>query len=127
MQYGEFYVVNEWNEKTYNLIMLWDTGIYIPPMYYLNKLKKICKAANIKKNIRFHDLRHTNATLLLKQGVSMKVVQERLRHKEMSTTANIYSHVDKEMQKEATNKLNSLLEWQIKKHSGISLVFSMAR
>nr|WP_261850713.1 tyrosine-type recombinase/integrase [Clostridium folliculivorans] len=56
------------------MIMLWDTGKFIHPMYYLNKLKKLTKAANIEKNIRFHDLRHTNATLLLKQGVSMKVV-----------------------------------------------------
>ncbi|WP_345795581.1 tyrosine-type recombinase/integrase [Clostridium folliculivorans] len=67
-------MTNSWNDKSYDLIMLWDTGKFIHPMYYLNKLKKLTKAANIEKNIRFHDLRHTNATLLLKQGVSMKVV-----------------------------------------------------
>ena len=39
----------------------------------------------------------------------MKVIQERLWYKEMSTTANIYSHVDLEMQKEATEKSNNIL------------------
>ena len=44
--------------------------------------------------IRFHDLRHTCASLLLKNGVSMKEIQEWLGHSNFSTTANIYAHLD---------------------------------
>jgi len=53
----------------------------------------ILKNNNLKK-IRFHDLRHSCASLLVAQGVSMKLIQEWLGHSDMGTTANIYSHVD---------------------------------
>ena len=46
------------------------------------------------KNIRFHDLRHSCASLLLKNGVPMKQIQEWLGHSDFSTTANIYAHLD---------------------------------
>ena len=116
LKYGEFYTdknifKNKNGEDTkYDLVMVWQDGKYVHPMYYLNKLKKVLKKAGITKNVRFHDLRHTNATLLLQQGVSMKVVQERLGHKDISTTANIYSHVTKELQENATKKLSKILD-----------------
>jgi len=59
--------------------------------------------------IRFHDLRHTAATLMLKQGIHPKVVQERLGHSDISMTLNIYSHVLPTMQDEVADKLNELL------------------
>ncbi len=113
LSYGEFYNKNTFNDKDYDLIMIWPDGHYIHPMYYTNKTKKLLKKSSINKTIRFHDIRHTNATLLLKSNVNMKVVQKRLGHSNYSTTANIYSHVDIEMQKDATNKLkSSLADWQ---------------
>jgi integrase len=105
---GKFYEKNIFDNKEYDLVMKWSDGKYVHPMYYLNKLKKVLKKANIKKSIRFHDLRHTNATLLLQEGIDLKVIQERLGHKDISTTSNIYSHVNKKMQKTATEKLNNL-------------------
>ncbi len=45
---------------------------------------------------------------MLQQGTNLKVIQERLGHKDISTTANIYSHVNKDMQKNATERLNNL-------------------
>ena len=45
-------------------------------------------------HIRFHDLRHSCASLLLANGVPMKMIQEWLGHSDFSTTANIYSHLD---------------------------------
>lgn len=105
---GEFYEKNIFNNKEYDLVMKWNDGKYVHPMYYLNKIKKVLKKANIEKSIRFHDLRHTNATLLLQEGIDLKIIQERLGHKDISTTSNIYSHVNKEMQKAATEKLNNL-------------------
>ena len=45
-------------------------------------------------HFRFHDLRHSCASLLLKEGVPMKQIQEWLGHSDISTTANIYAHLD---------------------------------
>jgi integrase len=59
--------------------------------------------------IRFHDLRHTAATLLLAEGVHPKIVQERLGHSQISVTLDTYSHVLPTMQREAAGKLNRLL------------------
>lgn len=59
--------------------------------------------------IRFHDLRHSHATMLLAQGVHPKVAQERLGHAAISITLDTYSHVLEGMQREATEKLDALL------------------
>ena len=53
------------------------------------------------KAIRFHDARHTHATLMLKQGVHPKVVQERLGHASIQTTLDTYSHVAPGLQEAA--------------------------
>jgi integrase len=45
------------------------------------------------QTIRFHDLRHTCATLLLQQGVNPKFVQDLLGHGDVSLTLNVYSHI----------------------------------
>jgi integrase len=55
--------------------------------------KALLKRASLPQSFRFHDLRHTCATLLLKQGVNPKFVQELLEHADISLTLNVYSHV----------------------------------
>jgi len=59
--------------------------------------------------IRFHDLRHTSATLLLAQGVHPKIVQERLGHADITMTLNRYSHVTPDMQRMAADTLDAAL------------------
>jgi integrase len=59
--------------------------------------------------IRFHDLRHTAATLLLLRGIHPKVVPEMLDHSTISMTLDIYSHVLPDMQRDAVEALNHLL------------------
>jgi integrase len=59
--------------------------------------------------MRFHDLRHTTATLMLQQGIHPKVVQERLGHSDISLTLNTYSHVLPDIQEEAAEKIDLLL------------------
>jgi integrase len=60
-------------------------------------------------NIRFHDLRHTHATLLLAAGVHPKVVQERLGHSQISLTLDTYSHVIPSLQTEAAEQFEAIL------------------
>lgn len=67
----------------------------------------IKKAAMPK--IRFHDLRHTHATLLLAKGVNVKVISERLGHSNIKITLDTYSHVLPTMQEEAVNKIEEIL------------------
>lgn len=59
--------------------------------------------------IRFHDLRHSAATLLLILGVHPKVVQELLGHSQISVTLDTYSHILPDMQKDAMTELDALL------------------
>ena len=62
--------------------------------------------------LRFHDLRHSAATLLLSMGVPAKVVQEILGHSTFGTTMNRYSHVLPTMQQEAMDKMDSFFRQQ---------------
>jgi integrase len=64
--------------------------------------------------IRFHDLRHTHASLLLSNGISPKVIQERLGHSKIDITMNTYSHVFPSMQQEAADKIGRLLNMSAK-------------
>lgn len=61
------------------------------------------------KRIRFHDLRHSSASLILSEGVNMKVVQKRLGHKNIKTTMNIYSHVTEKDDEKASDVFEELL------------------
>jgi integrase len=70
--------------------------------------RPIVTCAGIPK-IRFHDLRHTAASLLLAAGTHPKVVQERLGHASITMTMDTYSHVLPSMQKNAADKLDLLL------------------
>ena len=56
-----------------------------------------------------HDLRHSHATLLMAQGVSAKIVQERLGHSKIGITLDTYSHVMPTMQREAADQLDVTL------------------
>jgi integrase len=60
-------------------------------------------------HMRFHDLRHACATLLLLQGVELKVVQEILGHASISTTGNIYAHVLQGLKLGAAGQMGAVL------------------
>lgn len=70
--------------------------------------RRIIKRASLPR-VRFHDLRHCHATLLLQQGVHPKVVQERLGHTTIGMTLDTYSHVMPGMQEQAARQLEERL------------------
>ena len=72
------------------------------------EFKAIIEAAGVR-TIKFHGMRHTCATLALKAGVPVRVVADRLGHKGVEITMNIYQHVLPDMQEDAAEKLGSLL------------------
>ena len=72
------------------------------------EFNRLIKAAGVRK-ITFHGLRHTAATLMLEQGIPLKVVAERLGHKKPTITLDIYAHALPSMQKAAAEKLGALL------------------
>ncbi len=71
--------------------------------------KATLQRAGLPKSTRFHDLRHTCATLLLKQGVHVRFVQELLGHADISLTLNVYSHVLPDMGDAAADAMDAAL------------------
>lgn len=67
---------------------------------------KLLIAADLPKGFTFHSLRHTHATLLLKSGVDVRTVSERLGHASAVMTLNVYAHSLKTMQESAINAIN---------------------
>ena len=59
--------------------------------------------------MRFHDLRHSPASLLLAEGVPVKVVSEMLGHSDMTTTLRIYAHVIEGAQEQAVSAMERIL------------------
>lgn len=88
-------------DTTYNSYIFRDQlGHLIKPDAITEHFPKVLRK-NELRHIRFHDLRHSCASLLLKNGISMKEIQVWLGHSNFSTTADIYSHLD------YSSKLNS--------------------
>jgi integrase len=65
------------------------------------------------KNIRLHDARHSHASLMLKQGIHPKIVQERLGHSSIQVTLDTYSHVAPGLQEAAANRFDDMFEGKI--------------
>ncbi len=90
------------------LIFTTSSGKPVNPRFLVKAFKVAIAKAGLP-DIRFHDLRHTSATLLLSANVHPKIVQERLGHSSIVLTMDTYSHVIPSMQDEAADKLDKLL------------------
>jgi integrase len=97
-------VGNRWQDN--NLVCCDETGKALKPEWLSSRFSYFAKTHGF--NITFHGLRHSHASLLLAQGVHMKVVQERLGHSKLAMTMDTYSHLAKGMQEEAASKLECL-------------------
>lgn len=81
----------EYHENNY--VLKWDDGHPFSPDYVSHHFAALLKLHNFPA-IRFHELRHSCASILINQGASLKDVQEWLGHSDISVTADIYSHLD---------------------------------
>ena len=87
-----------------------ETGSLFNPSNLRNRsFKRIKTRANVREDLRFHDLRHTCATLLLSEGVNVKVVSELLGHASITITLNTYAHVLPDMQDSAADAMEAAL------------------
>lgn len=82
--------------------------IYNTSNFTTRVFKKMLKEAKIDSSFKYHDLRHTHATLLLLQGVNPKIVQERLGHTTINMTLDTYSHLLPNMQNAAAEALTGI-------------------
>ncbi|MDP9363201.1 MAG: site-specific integrase [Chloroflexota bacterium] len=85
-----------------------ETGGHVHPNSLYRRFRALTERAGVPP-IRFHDLRHTSATLLLAGGVHGKIVQERLGHSNIAMTLDLYSHVTADMQRTAADRLDALI------------------
>lgn len=79
------------------------------PDYVSEHFKNLLKNLGLR-HIRFHDLRHSCASLLLAKGIPMKAIQEWLGHSNFSTTANIYAHLDSNSKHLSAQAITSAFE-----------------
>jgi len=91
-----------------DLVMCTPSGTPINTANVRRSLNALIKKAAVPK-IRFHDLRHTHATLLLAKGVNVKVISEQLGHSNIKITLDTYSHVLPTMEEDAVNKIEEIL------------------
>ena len=96
------------DEEKDEYIFHWEDGRPLDPHYVSEEFPKLLKAHNLPI-IRFHDLRHTHATLLRKLKVDPKVISERLGHSDVAFTLKTYTHVNTEMQRQEVSKAEDYL------------------
>ena len=99
-----------YNKKYADYICVDAMGNLLKPDYLSNSFQIILQNYHLRR-IRFHDLRHSCASLLLANGVPMKMIQEWLGHSDFSTTANIYSHLDYASKVSSAEAMLNGLEW----------------
>jgi integrase len=89
-----------------DLVCCRDDGSIWPPSAFTSAYRDLLRRRKIA-NVRFHDLRHSHVSQLLRSGVSPKVISERLGHSKVGFTLDVYSHLLPGMQEEAALKVDA--------------------
>lgn len=97
---------DSWQDK--NLVFCDEKGCSFVPGTMVYRYGKLLKQVGLP-HMRFHDLRHSAATILLAAGVHPKKVQELLGHSSVTITMDVYSHVLPSMQQDVAHKMDDLL------------------
>lgn len=101
---------NTYNKNYLEYVFVNPQGRLIRPDYVSEHFSLLLEKIGMK-HIRFHDLRHSCASLLLAKGIPMKAIQEWLGHSNFSTTANLYAHLDVNSKKASVNVLVNALKF----------------
>lgn len=96
-----------WQEN--DLVFCGVLGTPLDPRAFYANYKRMLANANLP-DIRFHDLRHTYATLAIQNGVDVKTVQETLGHHSPAFTLEVYTHVTDKMRKDAARKMGAMMK-----------------
>jgi len=96
-----------WEDHDY--VFCTAIGKHLNPNHVVDDLKRLLKRGNLP-DIRFHDLRHSVASLMFAMEIHPKIVQELLGYSTISITMDIYSHMLPGMQQEAVKKLDQVLK-----------------
>lgn len=96
-----------------NLVFLTIEGKPKHRSYLRHWHKRVLREKGLPEDFRIHDLRHTHATLLLELGEHPKVVQERLGHKDISVTMDMYTHVTMTLQKQTAETFGALMDQKL--------------
>ena len=96
-------------KKDKEYVFVKPDGKLIRPDYVSEHFKSLLNKLGLR-HIRFHDLRHSCASLLLAKGIPMKAIQEWLGHSNFSTTANIYAHLDSNSKQLSAQAITSAFE-----------------
>ncbi|MBR2321940.1 MAG: site-specific integrase [Clostridia bacterium] len=99
---------DDYNSQYKDYVCVDALGNILKPQYITMHFQIILEKNGLKK-IRFHDLRHSCASMLLANQVPMKLIQDWLGHSDMSTTANIYSHFDSSSKMISANVMGAVL------------------
>jgi len=101
LRLGELYGNN-------NVVCCYDDGRLFNPKTFSSNFNCLLKTSNLPL-IRFHDLRHSHASLLVKLGIQPKIISERLGHSSIGITMDLYSHLYEETDKEVANMFENLI------------------
>lgn len=101
-KYGEDYTDSEY-------IFTWPDGRPFTPDFVSRHFATLLRRNNLPP-IRFHDLRHTTASMLIAREYHLKNIQEWLGHSDIGTTANIYGHLAYDSKKELANNLGKMID-----------------
>lgn len=99
---------NTYKESDY--VFTWPDGKLLSPDYVTKRFKKVAHEFGIPK-LRFHDLRHSCASILYGLGYTAKEIQDWLGHADIVTTMNIYTHIEKHQGVQDTSRINNLLKY----------------
>jgi integrase len=91
-----------------DLVFVWADGSPLHPNLISRTFARLAKAAKLPV-IRVHDLRHSYASAGIKAGVHLKAMQERLGHSSIAITGDIYSHVDREVDQSAADRIAAVI------------------
>ena len=100
-------ITQEPTEKEIRFVCIREDGSYISPRTMQHTSYIIHHDLNIKE-FDYHSLRHTHATVLLEKGAPLKYIQQRLGHKKIDITINVYQHLTEDLRQMGTEVLNDI-------------------